>query len=515
MMEARNRKSGEMRHSDSISPAHALPIAMKRDTLAPKAPSTEQSTFQQHISSPSSDFDLLLKAADRVAPQPLDAKSVTTIKGFAPVPASLLSAAAKIIGAPSISKKQKTTCSSGVADAVDRNFASDEEETQQGNDHFAAEVTEALEALGHIKAAVTPPTLPPSVTAAAIVPTSDSCGDEGEYAAADDDDESSGSAGASAHALTALHGGCSGGSAFSRGQRLHRPCAACRLAKVRCDRLAPCTRCSHLKIMCQPPPHVRRGRPPGRPWSRPGGQQCTSSMTGVGGFGPLGVAPYEEGALDVHVSQLPSVTMRSTSTSLGVTSTVAALGGFSLARGMNLAAAGADMSSIGMGPLAGPAHPLASATAHELPPHPIMPQLSSALTGGGQLQPHQTATVVAVGPYAHAYAYAQQQAVPLQPLPSASLMTLGSGKVHGGNFFEHERVGQPSPKQQRAPRSVIRGPTTVAPLSSSASSWTPSHMGTWNPDAVASLIANTAPPSAAEAAALRAQLLQIGVKPCV
>ena len=233
----------------------------------------------------------------------------------------------------------------------------------------------------------------------------------------------------------------------------------------------------------------------------------------VNALGPLGVAPYEEGALDVHVSQLPSVTMRSTSTSLGVTSTVAALGGFSLARGMNLAAAGADMSSIGMGPLAGPAHPLASATAHELPPHPIMPQLSSALTGGGQLQPHQTATVVAVGPYAHAYA--QQQAVPLQPLPSASLMTLGSGKVHGGNFFEHERVGQPSPKQQqppppqqqRAPRSVIRGPTTVAPLSSSASSWTPSHMGTWNPDAVASLIANTAPPSAAEAAALRAQPL--------
>ncbi|KAL1519221.1 hypothetical protein AB1Y20_003480 [Prymnesium parvum] len=42
---------------------------------------------------------------------------------------------------------------------------------------------------------------------------------------------------------------------------LHRPCAACRAAKVKCSRHAPCTRCLRLSLVCTQPPVVQRGRP--------------------------------------------------------------------------------------------------------------------------------------------------------------------------------------------------------------------------------------------------------------
>ncbi|KAL1511996.1 hypothetical protein AB1Y20_005271 [Prymnesium parvum] len=42
---------------------------------------------------------------------------------------------------------------------------------------------------------------------------------------------------------------------------LHRPCAACRTAKVKCSRELPCTRCRRLSLFCTPPPTVQRGRP--------------------------------------------------------------------------------------------------------------------------------------------------------------------------------------------------------------------------------------------------------------
>ena len=38
-------------------------------------------------------------------------------------------------------------------------------------------------------------------------------------------------------------------------------CAACRTAKVRCDRLLPCARCVRLQLECAPPMPVQRGRP--------------------------------------------------------------------------------------------------------------------------------------------------------------------------------------------------------------------------------------------------------------
>ncbi|KAL1526160.1 hypothetical protein AB1Y20_014888 [Prymnesium parvum] len=40
-----------------------------------------------------------------------------------------------------------------------------------------------------------------------------------------------------------------------------RPCAACRAAKVRCDRELPCSRCTRLQLECMPPQNVQRGRP--------------------------------------------------------------------------------------------------------------------------------------------------------------------------------------------------------------------------------------------------------------
>lgn len=45
---------------------------------------------------------------------------------------------------------------------------------------------------------------------------------------------------------------------------MHRPCAACKLSKVKCDYLQPCSRCVRLGIghTCRPPPEVKRGRPP-------------------------------------------------------------------------------------------------------------------------------------------------------------------------------------------------------------------------------------------------------------
>lgn len=50
----------------------------------------------------------------------------------------------------------------------------------------------------------------------------------------------------------------------SSSRALHRPCAACRTAKVRCDYQQPCSRCVRLGIghLCAPPPDVKRGRPP-------------------------------------------------------------------------------------------------------------------------------------------------------------------------------------------------------------------------------------------------------------
>ena len=47
----------------------------------------------------------------------------------------------------------------------------------------------------------------------------------------------------------------------SGGSGLHRPCSACRTAKVRCNREMPCSRCRRLGFTCAPPPTVPRGRP--------------------------------------------------------------------------------------------------------------------------------------------------------------------------------------------------------------------------------------------------------------
>ena len=43
--------------------------------------------------------------------------------------------------------------------------------------------------------------------------------------------------------------------------KLDRPCAACRLSRVRCNRVMPCSRCWRLGLECKQPRKVQRGRP--------------------------------------------------------------------------------------------------------------------------------------------------------------------------------------------------------------------------------------------------------------
>merc|ERR1719473_282996 len=43
--------------------------------------------------------------------------------------------------------------------------------------------------------------------------------------------------------------------------KLSRPCTCCRVAKVRCDRNYPCTRCTRIGAECTTPKSVPRGRP--------------------------------------------------------------------------------------------------------------------------------------------------------------------------------------------------------------------------------------------------------------
>ena len=45
------------------------------------------------------------------------------------------------------------------------------------------------------------------------------------------------------------------------GGQLDRPCAACRLSRVRCNRMLPCSRCTRLGLECKQPRKVQRGRP--------------------------------------------------------------------------------------------------------------------------------------------------------------------------------------------------------------------------------------------------------------
>jgi len=188
--------------------------------------------------------------------------------------------------------------------------------------------------------------------------------------------------------------------------------------------------------------------------------------------------------------------------------------------------------------------------ARHLPSHPMMPHMPSALGNGAQTQaPHQTATVVAVGAYAQAYA--QLQGLNLPTLPSASLgeplssMTGAlppTGTVHGGTFFQQPppepQPQPPSPSQQlppqqlpsqlppppqqqqlatpdAAPTAPIAAGPVIVPPPSPTSQRASSQQAPWDLKAVASLVTAGAPPSASEAAALRAQLLKIGVLPCV
>ena len=62
-------------------------------------------------------------------------------------------------------------------------------------------------------------------------------------------------------------------------RKLHRPCAACRSAKIKCDYQLPCSRCVRLGIghLCAPPPDVKRGRPPRK--GKQGDQQAAAGTT--------------------------------------------------------------------------------------------------------------------------------------------------------------------------------------------------------------------------------------------
>lgn len=239
-----------------------------------------------------------------------------------------------------------------------------------------------------------------------------------------------------------------------------RPCTSCRVAKILCDRQLPCTRCVRLNMVCQAPAHVRRGRPPGRRWSCLSNQKLEPSALGLPSATSLtGAVPGVGGVLglDVHVSQLQRMPA-----STGVFDTA-----LHPERHHHPAAAPFGVAPANM------TNPAAwFPTDPRLNPNMTNPNMTFSAAGAPlppseyaqPLRPpaHFTATVIAVLP-------PTASTVPTQlPVPSHSV----SASVHGGNFFASAAPQLPAPAPLPVPVDYSVG-------------------------------------------ALRAQLLQLGVLPCI
>ena len=239
-------------------------------------------------------------------------------------------------------------------------------------------------------------------------------------------------------------------SALMLSPQMNRPCTSCRVAKILCDRQLPCTRCVRLKMVCQAPAHVRRGRPPGRRWSclsnpnqklepsalgLPSATSLPGGVPGVGGV--LG--------LDVHVSQLQRMPA---STDVFDTALHPDRHHHPAAAPFGVAPGGWFPSIPGLNPHLVPNHLAFSAAGAPSP----SPEYAQPL----RTPAHFTATVIAVLP-------------PTAPtVPPHSV----SASVHGGNFFAGAAPQMPAPAPLPVPVDYSVG-------------------------------------------ALRAQLLQLGVLPCI
>ena len=246
-----------------------------------------------------STIELLLEAA-RASDHSVPASTHGSCgKGLSPSAISNAQDAGQL-GAPS-----KGYSPTDSVEAVDSSIDSDPEATQIGNTYFA----EVAEAKRCIQATSREPTIAPAAAGVEIIPmdahvsvrdclapaapeetaisstTTESAIARPETADSRDKNRATEDAVA---ADTVADSAVAMAESQSSTERSARPCMACRLVRVRCDRKVPCSRCVRLEEPCRPPPYVRRGRPP---WRHRGNAQ-------------LPTAPLL-GRLDVHVSQLP------------------------------------------------------------------------------------------------------------------------------------------------------------------------------------------------------------------
>ena len=250
-------------------------------------------------------LELLLKAADHVAPMKAqNAKAAQADRNMAPSKSLPVSSSS-----PTPRKRKMEEVEMGSLPSDEE--AEGEEDTQYDNDHFVELADEARRAAGESRLTLAQP-LPWLSSSAFTAPSA--------FA------HVGGMTGmmlpGAAPMLAAVPGvnPCfdrrydtgmppQAPSAPMLSPRMIRPCTSCRIAKILCDRQLPCTRCVRLNMVCQAPAHVRRGRPPGRRWSclsNPN-QKLEPSALGLPSATSLpGGVPGVGGVLglDVHVSQL-------------------------------------------------------------------------------------------------------------------------------------------------------------------------------------------------------------------
>ena len=409
-------------------------------------------------------LELLLKAADHVAPMKAqNAKAAQADRNMAPSKSPPVSSSS-----PTPMKRKLGEEEMGSLPS-DEEVEEGEEDTQYDNDHFVELADEARRAAGESRLTLAQP-LPWLSSSAFTAPSA--------FA------HVGGMTGmmlpGAAPMLAAVPGvnPCfdrrydtgmppQAPSAPMLSPRMNRPCTSCRVAKILCDRQLPCTRCVRLNMVCQAPAHVRRGRPPGRRWSCLSNQKLEPSALGLPSATSLtGAVPGVGGVLglDVHVSQLQRMPA-----STGVFDTAlhperhrerhphpaAAPFGVAPAAMTNPAAwFPTDLRSLDprLNPNMTNPNMTFSAAGAPLPPSEYAQPLRPPA--------HFTATVIAVLPHT-------ASTVPTQ-LPSHSV----SASVHGGNFFASAAPQLPAPAPLPVPVDYSVG-------------------------------------------ALRAQLLQLGVLPCI
>ena len=285
---------------------------------------------------------------------------------------------------------------------------------------------------------------------------------------------------------------------------LHRPCATCRAAKVLCNRELPCSRCRRLNLahLCAPPPTVQRGRPSHHSRllqlrnhhmqqqasptaeAEPGAvavASCTEAME-VSQAAAEGCAALGEGALPVAslpASSLPSSSLRGTPSP-------AAAGG--------TAAIAAVLPAQAMPPQPTPLqwhwHTASMPAAAPTGPPPLAPMAASSA-----LVSSQAAALIMLA----------QPSAAGAPAGAPARAAVGADAAVGTEAMRRQAASQAS--SHRASQSPSPVPSCLSSHSEGLTS------------ASTASAAVSLPPDAQLAQrqieALRAQLLHLGVQPCV